>query len=112
MCIQELTRQMIITGCQTPSTNRLADPADCHKPTGTGYYSSLHGCQKDIGDIHGHVYRVDHGDLLWTEYRNVRSSQSEKGHKTGNILYLHMVYDGNYRKLHYRPVAGEACNRH
>ena len=39
-------------------------------------------------------------------------SQSEKGHKTGNILYLHMVYDGNYRKLHYRPVAGEACNRH
>ena len=114
MCIQELTRQMIITGCQTPSTNRLADPADCHKPTGTGYYSSSHGCQKDIGDIHGHVYhvRTDHGDLLWTEYRSGRSSQSEKGHKTGNILYLHMVYDGNYRKLHYRPVAGEACNRH
>lgn len=36
----------------------------------------------------------------------------KKGIKTGNILYLHMVYDGNYRKLHYRPVAGEACNRH
>ncbi len=82
--------------------------------TGTGYYSSSHGCQKDIGDIHGHVYRVrtDNGDLLWAEYRSGRSSQSEKGHKTGDILYLHMVYDGNYRKLHYRPVAGEACNRH
>lgn len=93
---------------------RLADPADRHKPTGTGYYSSSHGCQKDIGDIHGHVYRVwtDNGDLLWAEYRSGRSSQSEKRHKTGNILYLHMVYDGNYRKLHYRPVAGEACNRH
>ena len=71
-------------------------------------------CKDSESNIHGHVYRVrtDNGDLLRAEYRSGRSRQSEKGHKTGNILYLHMVYDGNYRKLHYRPVAGEACNRH